>query len=118
MNEREVLELSLWVFCIGFVVKGATFAYLGWSMRHQRDETGVGPALRSHYISLSLQAVVLAFLYLYYATAIRGHHEWLSSNARVALYIVGTVFVAWATVQGVRLMIAYWQATRDERSDS
>jgi hypothetical protein len=55
---------------------------------------------------------VLAFLYFYYATAIRGHYEWLSSAARVALYLVGTVFVAWATVQGVRLMVAYWQATR------
>lgn len=113
-DERDVLEVSLWVFFVGFVVKGVVFEYLWWKMMRQQNQTMLGSALRSHYASLGWQALILAFIYFYYATLLRGWDDWLGVKARVTVYIIATVLVLMATAMGVRLMISYFHATHDD----
>ena len=111
MREVDTLEIALWVFCAGFIVKAATFAFLAWTMRGQRDLSDLGTQLRRHYISLAFQAAGLAFVFAYYASLLSGYDSWLTADQRIAMYVVDTVLVLWATVQGVILMAAYWRAS-------
>lgn len=111
MTERNVLELSLWVFTFGFTVKGIVFLFLWWKMRAQRDATRLGTVLRWHYVTLGMQAISLAFIYFYYGTQIRGWSNWLDVQGRVSTYLVATGLVLLATVFGIRLVFAYWSIT-------
>ena len=111
MSEIEILELSLWIFCFGFVAKCVIFAFLRWTLRGQRDKSRVGSALRSHYVSLSTQAAGLAFIFFYYASVVSGWGSWLDEKQRITMYIVDTALVLWATERGVNLMLTYLEST-------
>jgi uncharacterized membrane protein len=107
MKEVDVLEIALWVFCAGFVAKCVIFAFLTWTMRGQRNLSGLGEALRWHYISLSAQAAGLAFVFAYYASLFSGYESWMTQQERIAMYVIDTVLVLWATVQGVIVMVEW-----------
>ncbi|MGI8404600.1 MAG: hypothetical protein ACR2OE_07525, partial [Thermomicrobiales bacterium] len=59
----------------------------------------------------------LAFLYFYYATLTRGWHDWLTPAWRVPIYLAATGLVIWAGVMGIRLMVAYFNATHVRLED-
>lgn len=117
MDERTVLEISLWVFTAGFANKGLTFLRLALVMRGQRDKTRLGKALLWHYTALASQATALSFIFLYYATQVRGFDDWLSVKSRIVMYLIATVLVAWASIMGNRLTLAYGDATSTETQE-
>ena len=112
MREVDVLEIALWVLCGGFIVKAVVFSFLTWTMRNQRDLSNLGTQLRRHYISLAVQALGLAFLFCFYASLVSGYEPWLTEQQRIAMYVIDTALVLWATVQGVILMVAWVKERR------
>lgn len=114
-TESHVLSRLLYLMAFGFAMKSLTFAFLRWTLSRTPGDSRVDRALKGHYTSLAAQGIALVPLFTYYGTVVTGEEGWLGERARISLYTVDALMVAWAVVAGVRLCYA-WIAWRVELS--
>lgn len=109
MNEMRLLEITLWVFFVSFALKSIVFGVLAKTMaKPWPPEPGLGRALFFHYVTISVQAVVLSAIYFYYASRFRGLNIF-EPTTRSALYVLGIASVISVVVSGTGLLVTYFK---------